>query len=429
MLFVYSIFALLLATVHCEDQKSYEGWSLIKAYAETDSQVDYLNSLRENESGFELQVWQQGNLKRPFDIFLSPEARDQFLAKLDELDIKYTTASKNVQRALDAEKVPVSPRTRTLANVRNAAWFSKFLRLEEINNAISQLARDYPSLVSIEVIGKSHQGRPINLIKVSSNNGKSKPAIWVDGGIHAREWASPATVLYMLNKLVTGSNSTLKNYVDGATWYFVIVQNPDGYDYTHNGDRMWRKNRRPKQCTRSDCCEGVDLNRNFDYGFGGLGTSPYSCEDTYRGPSGFSEPESQAVRNFVTSHKDIQAFITIHAYSQMWFYPYGDKLNSYPSNVNELRSLAQRGADALRSLYGTEYQVGTAADLLYEAAGGSDDWAKGKANIRYVYCLELRPDGNSFGNGFILPAREIVPVGEETWAGLKVVADAVLGKQ
>jgi len=225
--------------------------------------------------------------------------------------------------------------------------------------------------------------------------------------------------------LVTGYKTNLTQYVDSATWYFVVVLNPDGYSHTHTTDRMWRKNRRP---SRYEGCEGVDLNRNFDYSFGGMGTSADGCDDTYRGTAAFSEPESQAVRDFVNSHKDIKAFLTIHAYSQMWFYPFGDARKHYSADYQKVKKVAEAGAKALQSKYGTRYDVGTAADLLYEAAGGSDDWAKGKANIDYVYCLELRPAGNAPGNGFILHPSKIVETGEETWDGIKVVADAVLGK-
>jgi len=262
------------------------------------------------------------------------------------------------------------------------------------------------------------------LVKVTSSKTSSKPGIWVDGGIHAREWASPATVLYMLNKLVNGYKSNYTQYIDGATWYFVVVLNPDGYDYTHTRDRMWRKNRRPGP----GGCYGVDLNRNFDMSFGGQGTSDDPCDDTYRGASAFSEPESRAVRDYVLSHKDLKAVITIHAYSQMWFVPYGDDNNHYAADYAKLKKVADAGAAALYKRFGTRYDVGTAADLLYPAAGGSDDWSKGKANIEYVYCLELRPSGNSPGNGFILPPSQIVQVGEETFDGIMVVANAVLGK-
>jgi hypothetical protein len=421
-----SILALFLVAAACHGQKSYDGWSLFKVHPDNTTQVDFLNSLREKVDGL-IQVWQQGNTNRPFDIFMSPKVKETFKALLEEMKIKFSATSNNVQQALDAEKIP-APRNRA-STVKNGEWFTKFLKYEEIMRAIDTLVTNYPSLVKTESIGKTHQGRPITVVTVGG--GKNKPAIWLDGGIHAREWASPATVLFILNKLVTTYNTdaNIKALVDGATWYIVPVLNPDGYVKTHTVDRMWRKNARPRSCSRSSCCDGVDLNRNFGYGFGGAGTSPDSCDDTHRGPSAFSEPESQAVRNFILNHKDIKAYLTIHAYSQMWFYPFGDKVNSYSDDVDELADVAQRGADALRALYGTRYDVGTAADLLYEAAGGSDDWAKGVAGIKYVYCLELRPEGDAPGNGFILPPNQIVPTAEETWAGLSVVARAVLGKK
>lgn len=61
------------------------------------------------------------------------------------------------------------------------------------------------------------------------------------------------------------------------------------------------------------------------------------------------------------------------------------------------------------------------------AAGGSDDWSKSKAGIKFVYLLELRPEENVF-DGFILDTKQLIPTGRETWAGIKVVANAVLGR-
>jgi len=416
----------LAATVYADEgQKSYEGWVLIKAQPTTEEQVAYLMTLfNDKESGFEVQVWQQGTLKRPFDIFISPQAKESFFAKLDELGIHHETRSNNVQRAIDNEKIPVPSRTRTLAGVRNANLFNRFLRLDEINAAVDTLVAANKEMMTTEIIGYGWEKRPIRLVKISTNNNNKKPGIWIDGGIHAREWASPATVLYMLHKLVNGYRTNYTQLVDSATWYFVVVLNPDGYDYTHTRDRMWRKNRRPGPRG----CEGVDLNRNFGYDFGGLGTSDYSCDDTYRGPSAFSEPESQAVQKYLATHKDINTFLTIHAYSQMWFIPFGNALNNYPRDYAELKSIADAGARALSKKYRTQYDVGTAADLLYEAAGGSDDWAKGVAGIKYVFCLELQPSGNAPGNGFILHPSKIVASGEETFDGMLVVAMAAIKK-
>lgn len=64
-------------------------------------------------------------------------------------------------------------------------------------------------------------------------------------------------------------------------------------------------------------------------------------------------------------------------------------------------------------------------NCLDPASGGSDDWAKQKANIKYVYLVELRPEDNVW-DGFILDEGQIMPTAKETWEGLKAVADALL---
>jgi len=131
------------------------------------------------------------------------------------------------------------------------------------------------------------------------------------------------------------------------------------------------------------------------------------------------------VRDFVLQHNSqIQSFITLHSYSQIWMYPYGHDYNNYPPDVNELRDVALRAANKVESFYGTRYVVDTGANALYPASGGSDDWSKGKAGIKYVYLIELRPNDYSI-HGFLLPENQIIPTGRETWAGIMVVADEV----
>ncbi|CAF1129990.1 unnamed protein product [Didymodactylos carnosus] len=85
------------------------------------------------------------------------------------------------------------------------------------------------------------------------------------------------------------------------------------------------------------------------------------------------------------------------------------------------RIKARIGSEALRKVSGTQYKIGSAGILLYESAGGSDDWAKGRGKIKYVYTVELRPSENGKDSqyAFILPTTFIVPVGEETYAGVK----------
>ena len=74
-------------------------------------------------------------------------------------------------------------------------------------------------------------------------------------------------------------------YRNDFTFVVQPIINPDGYEYTWTNDRMWRKNRAEIPDSR---CKGVDLNRNYDANWGGAGSTPTKCSETYRGESAFS---------------------------------------------------------------------------------------------------------------------------------------------
>ena len=84
----------------------------------------------------------------------------------------------------------------------------------------------------------------------------------VHPGIHAREWIAPASCVYVINYLLTNyaADAAVRSLVDGVTWYIVPSANPDGYEYSHRYDRMWRKTRTPNPgfCTSLRCSfEGI----------------------------------------------------------------------------------------------------------------------------------------------------------------------------
>lgn len=138
-------------------------------------------------------------------------------------------------------------------------------------------------------------------------------------------------------------------YIRNKNWYVLPVHNPDGYEYTHQTDRLWRKNRGPN----SGGCKGVDLNRNYGYKWGGKGTSANACQEIYRGRSAFSEPESAAVKNFFASTKErFNAFLTFHSYGQYILHPWGyDDL--VPPDWKDLDRVGREGAEvrAMSLLY------------------------------------------------------------------------------
>lgn len=145
------------------------------------------------------------------------------------------------------------------------------------------------------------------------------------------------------------------------------------------------------------------------------GASDYACDETYAGKKAFSEVETSAVRDFLLATENIKLYLTFHSYGQYLLYPWG-YTSALPSDAATLKQLAVSVNNAIKAVAGTTYTIGSSTNVLYAAAGGSDDWAKGVANISLSYTIEL-PGGGS--GGFNPPASKIVPVVTETWEGIK----------
>jgi len=296
--------------------------------------------------------------------------------------------------------------------------FTKYNRHGEINAYIDQLAKDHSNIVSVETICQSYEGRDLKVIKVSTNPNANKPVIFVDAGIHAREWAAPAQATYIINQLV--ENSANAHLLDKVDWHILPVVNPDGYEHTHDYERLWRKTR-----SLGRLCYGTDANRNFGFHWGEIGASTNECADTYMGREPFSEVESQAVRDYILRNQDnIKLYLTFHSYGEYLLFPWGFT-SDLPDDFDELQALGESVANTIRQVYGTVYTVGTSTNVLYAAAGGSDDWAKGVAGVELSYTVELRGGGR---NGFDPPTSDILPIVTETWAGLKAYHHYIQGK-
>merc|ERR1712140_165821 len=113
--------------------------------------------------------------------------------------------------------------------------------------------------------------------------------------------------------------------LDTYDWYFLPVMNPDGYEYSWEASRYWRKNLQP-----GFLCDGVDLNRNYDASWMTDGTSDFECVDTYGGPSAASEPETIAVQaEAMRLGNDLIAWVSVHSFSSLWLTPWGNTLDGF----------------------------------------------------------------------------------------------------
>ncbi|XP_059222324.1 carboxypeptidase A2-like [Stomoxys calcitrans] len=239
--------------------------------------------------------------------------------------------------------------------------------------------------------------------------------IWIDGGTHAREWISPATVTYIIHQL-TSDWENQPDYIRNKSWYFMPMINPDGYMYSRSKNRLWRKNRNPH---KTSTCVGVDLNRNFNTGWKTRGSSSNPCYDTYHGPSASSEKETQAVVEFVKDINDnLEAFLTFHSYSQAFIYPFGYKA-AKSKHASTLQRIGNAAARLIRNKTGRTYDVGATYKILGLAGGGADDWAYEELDVKYVYTVELRDRGYY---GFVLPPKQIAGAALEGYIFAKEVA-------
>ncbi|KAK5642670.1 hypothetical protein RI129_008837 [Pyrocoelia pectoralis] len=348
-----------------------------------------------------------------YRVHPTSEAQVELLRKInDDRKIDFWSSLRFSGKPID---VMVEPATQSLFT-----WFLNMngIAHEIINAYLDTLAAQYPDLVQLETIGNSYEGRELKVIQISTNRAASKPAIFIDAGIHAREWLAPAQALYIIKELV--ENVENRRLLEKVDWHILPVMNPDGYEYTHTDERFWRKTR-----SQQDGCFGTDGNRNFDYHWGEIGASNLSCSIVFMGPYPFSEKETSSVRDYILNRqKEIKLYLTFHTYGNALLYPWGFT-SDLPYDDSELRGLAEKVNAAIVEAGGNSYEIGTSTNVLGAAAGGSDDWAKGVAGIELSYTIEL-PAGGS--GGFNPSPTEISGHVQQTFEGVVVYGEYIANK-
>ncbi|HLA09847.1 MAG TPA: M14 family metallopeptidase [Pyrinomonadaceae bacterium] len=306
--------------------------------------------------------------------------------------------------------------------------FSNFHTPTQLDTELTNLAAAHPTIAQIFTIGTSVEGRSIRGIKISDNvatNESSEGDVVFVGLHHAREWISAEMALYLAEYLLTNyaTDPALQACMNNLQIWIIPVVNPDGYAYSASTAprRCWRKNRR----NNGDGTFGVDLNRNYSYqwGFGsGAEGSNITSEDTYRGPSPFSEPETIAVRDFVQALQNPTTLLTYHSYSELFLRPWS-YTNTDPPGEPALRFLAQDSIARIAAVHGHTY----AETIWYNAYGETTDYFWNQARIS-GFTPELRPSsaiGNPSCPGFDPPASTIIPTLEENVpAALALIKDA-----
>jgi hypothetical protein len=329
-------------------------------------------------------------------IVLSPTERDSLQAR--GYDVKVT---RDKQGRSAAQR----------AAAQAAAGFTVWRSWDEpggIRDDLHAVARNNPQLVKLEVLGHTYGGRELLALKLTQGAGDiadgARPAVLYSATQHAREWISTEVDRRLLHYFIDrwrANDKAVKNLLKSTELWFVPVANPDGYQYTFDHERLWRKNLRDNngdgQITGVD---GVDPNRNFNehWNYDNEGSSALTSSETYRGPAPASEPETRAMQGLLDRIKPkLQS--NFHSFGPEILFPQGWQVGT-PDADNPIYT-ALAGTDAHPAIAG--FDPGLSSDELYVTNGETTDYADKHAGT-ISFTPEL--DEGCTGCGFVFPDDE-----------------------
>ncbi|XP_072034906.1 carboxypeptidase B-like [Amphiura filiformis] len=415
------------------DAKRYDDFKIFQVTPENEYQLELLRGLSDMHNSYDWVIfWQEPNTPgEHVNLMVAPQDMNTLIDILHSHNINHQLQIENVQRLIDSNQ----HRDGFNQRKRGEYNFEHYQNYDEILEFMTSLETLYDTgdpdglHISSFPIAETYEGRPITVLKLSAGESGYKPVIWMMGGIHAREWIGPATLMYITRELAKDwYGGDVRDILQEFDWYILPVLNVDGYVYTWTTDRLWRKTRsiiKDPLTENTRGCLGVDPNRNWDYHWNEKGTSKNVCDDNYPGTKPFSETEVKQIADFLTElnkHIPVVAFLDIHSYGQMWMSPFGYS-DKKPDDFEKHMQLANRTTSALSNVHGTPYRTGNIAQVIYKASGNSVDWAYSVLGVEYSYAVELPDEGSE---GFLLLPERITNVGEETYEAVKEMSKALL---
>ncbi len=292
--------------------------------------------------------------------------------------------------------------------------------VEETFATAVSLATNFPNLAEWVDVGDSWEktaglGGYDMMVLVLTNEAiqADKPKLFATSAIHAREYTTAELMTRFAEYLISSYNTDadVTWLLDHHEIHLMLHANPDGRKRAETGI-SWRKNTNNNYCANTNS-RGADLNRNFQFQWGCCGgSSGNQCSDIYRGPTAASEPETQAVQNYIFDNfpdlreppLDAPAPITttgiyldIHSYSELVLWSWGFTSNPTP-NGTAMQTLGRKMA------YFNGYEPAQAINL-YPTDGTTDDFAYGEVGLP-AYTFEL---GTTFFQGCGFFESNIIP--------------------
>lgn len=295
-----------------------------------------------------------------------------------------------------------------------------FRTYEQLKTAMFELQTKYPDLVEVRDIGDSSEktagkpGRDIWALRITNkNSGGTKPTVEHTAGLHAREIANPELLMTFAKQLLDGygRDPEATALLNTRQIDLIPMVNADGhavieraYANQPGGDMMKRRN------TSGPNGAGTDLNRNYEWKWGGPGASSHPSSDTYRGPSAASESETKAVQAYTAAQKP-SLYMDWHSYSKLNLYPWGDTREKTPHH---------EGYKALAEKFSTYNHYSPIQSIqLYPTSGTTDDHMYGSYGVPSL-AVETGSSFHQSDAEFAQTLRENLPV---LYYGTKVADD------
>ena len=341
-----------------------------------------------------------------------------YLTVIRNRDLYYSLTERGLQVEIDEAS------SRNLSDPQTIldTFFNGYKSVEEIYAFLDEKVAQAPDLVEKVDIGDSwckvHPGSctlpaPWNgydlfVLHITNRSIPGpKPVFWADGGIHAREIATPEVVIRLIDYLLDNydTDPDVHWLVDHHDIWLMPETNPDGHHIVEAGGNgnspyLYRKN--GDNLGGGGCSWpptafdhfGVDNNRNFPFKWGCCGgSSSFVCDQTYRGTSSGSEPENIAIVNKLRTlvpdqrgpgdtdpapitatgvYQNIHTVVPVNLFSWGW-------TSTRMPNYSETRNIAAHMSAV--NAGGNGYPFGSIIDQLYPVDGGSIDWAYGELGV------------------------------------------------
>ena len=359
-----------------------------------------------------------------------------------------------------------------------------YLNVVEVESALQVVAATRPDFTELVTLPhRTWENRVCRAVRVAADLATARPTVVLISGVHAREWGGPDILVSFLERLTaaaaagapitlpaghTVAAADVERIVGGLDLVVFPQVNPDGraFSMRPGGEELWRTNRRPAPVG------GVDVNRNYDWLWDfrrhfdpraitreEVSVSDRPGDDTFHGPSAFSEPETRNVARLLDRFPTTRFFVDVHSFSELILFPWGDDDNQStdptqnfrnpafdrrrgllvqnghpqarryeefldPAQRRHLVEIGERMRDAVEAVNGRRYAVQQGAQL-YGTSGTSEDWVFARhlldptRPVIYPYTIEFgRERPGDLAGSFHPPFAEMARIIDEVVAGL-----------